>query len=75
MITTGSYLASIDIRDAFFPIPSIFKVKYLKFLWLHSGYQFNAIPNIYLGAMRVFTKILKPVFSRLREIRHNQPYK
>ena len=60
MIRKGAFLASIDIKDAFysFPIHPSHK-KYLKFVWLSTPYQFEAMPNGYKDAMRVFTKLLK----------------
>ena len=69
MIRPGAYLASIDIKDAFYSVP-IYKghKKYLKFMWQGVPYQFRAMPNGYVDAMRVFTKLLKPVFSTLREM-------
>ena len=68
MVKPNCFLASIDIKDAFYSVPihSTHK-KYLKFMWVHKSYQCNVMPNGYLDAMRVFTKILKPVFAYLRE--------
>ena len=37
---------------------------------LHKPYMFKVMPNGYADAMRVFTKLLKPVFSQLRKIGH-----
>ena len=45
--------------------------KYLKFLNTGIAYQLEVMPNGYLDAMRVFTKILKPPFSCLREQGHS----
>ena len=66
MIMPGSFLASIDIKDAFYSVPihSSHK-KYLKFMW-RCPFQFDAMPNGYLNAMRIFAKIIKPVFFTLR---------
>ena len=68
MVQPNCYLASIDIKDAFYSVPvhSAHK-KYLKFMWVGKAYYYNAMPNGYVDAMRVFTKILKPVFASLRE--------
>ena len=48
MIKPFSFLASIDIKDAFYSIPihSQHK-KYLKFMWNSSPMQFEAMPNGY----------------------------
>lgn len=70
MIRPNAYLASIDIKDAFYTVPiHPGHKKYLKFMWKGIPYQFEAMPNGYLDAMRIFTKILKPIFASLRE--HN----
>ncbi len=67
MVRPGSYLASIDIKDAFYSVPiHPSHMKYLKFKWEGASYQFEAMPNGYVDAMRVFTKLLKPAFSHLR---------
>ena len=72
MITPGCYLASLDIRDAFYSVPIFYKHKrFLKFSWEGIIYQFEVMPNGYVDAMRVFTKVLKPVFAYLRERGHS----
>ncbi|XP_066923425.1 uncharacterized protein [Clytia hemisphaerica] len=75
MITTGCYLASLDIRDAFYSVPIFYKhvhKKLLKFSFKGKAYRFEVIPNGYVDdAMRVFTKILKPVFAHLKERGHS----
>ena len=68
MIQPNSYLASIDIKDAFYSVPiHPDHRKYLKFMWSDISLQFDVMPNGYRDAMRVFTKLLKPVFSSLRK--------
>ena len=68
MVKPNSYLASIDIKDAFYSVPiHESHKKYLKFMWVGVPYKFDAMPNGYVDAMRIFTKLLKPVFSSLRE--------
>ena len=66
-----TYLASLDIKDAFYTV-SIYEQhkKYLKFLNTGIAYQFEVMPNRYLDAVRVFTKILQPPFSCLGEQGH-----
>ena len=68
LVRRGSFLASIDIKDAFYSVPiHEDHKKFLKFSWNGQLFQFCAMPNGYCDAMRVFTKILKPVFATLRE--------
>ena len=68
MVTQNCFLASVDLKHAFYTIP-IAKPhqKYLKFTWAQTMYQFLVMPNGYSDAMRLFTKMLKPPFAKLRE--------
>ena len=70
VIRPGDYMASIDLKDAFFSVP-IYKPhqKYLKF-FLGEFYEFTCMPNGYGPAMRAFTKISKVPFSVLRNRGH-----
>jgi len=70
-IEEGSYMASVDLKDAFFSVPiNRDHQKYLKFRHKDKLYKFIAMPNGYGPAMRVFTKILKVLFSFLRKNRN-----
>ena len=64
------FLASLGIKDAFHSIP-VHKThqKFLNILLKWKSLQFNAMPNGYVDAMRVFNKVLKAPFSCLREQR------
>ena len=70
MITPNCYLASVDLKKAFYTVP-IFEPhqNYLKFYW-DGPYKFKVMPNGYSDAMRTFTKLLKPPFSLLRRKGH-----
>ena len=69
MVRPNAFLASIDIKDAFYSVPiNDSHKKYLKFVWKGLPHQFEAMPNGYKDAMRIFTKIMKPVFAKLREM-------
>ena len=70
-IAPGDYLVSIDLKDAYFSI-LIFKPhrKFLRFKWSDQTYEFTCLPFGYSLAPRVFTKVLKPVISQLRENGH-----
>ena len=71
-ITPSCYFASLDIKDAFYTVPRHEQhKKYLKFLITGIAYQFEVMPNGYLDAVRVFSKLLKPPFSCLREQGHS----
>ena len=58
MIEPGAWMASVDLKDAFFTIPihSDYR-KFFKFIYKIIPYEFNSIPNGYSDVMRVFTKI------------------
>ena len=60
-------MAVIDLRDAYYSVPICTKDRrYLRFQ--HSGalYDFVCFPNGLSSAPRIFTKLLKPVFSKLK---------
>ena len=67
VIRPGVYMASVDLKDAFYSI-KITKAnqKYLKFCNKGQYFEFTCMPNGYGPAMRVFTKTTKPVFATLR---------
>ena len=41
--------------------------KYFKFEWIDKVYKFLGMSNGYSDAMRIFKKILKPVYANLRQ--------
>jgi len=63
LLTQGCYLASVDLKDAYFSIP-VEKMdrRFLRFYWNEQLYQFTCLPNG-LEAPRKFTKLLKAPFS------------
>ena len=71
LITPGCYMASIDLRDAYYTVPiAESHRKYLRFMWKGSLWQFKAMPNGLASAPRIFTKLLKPVFAAMRAKGH-----
>ena len=55
MLKPGVFLASIDIKDAFYSVlVSPGHKKHLWFLWKGNIYQFLAMPNGYIDAMSIF---------------------
>ena len=71
IIRPNVYMASIDLKDAFFSVPiHPTHQKYLKFTF-DDLLQFTCMPTGYGPAMRVFTKISKVPFGHLRSLGHN----
>ncbi|XP_046844499.1 uncharacterized protein LOC124438412 [Xenia sp. Carnegie-2017] len=67
MIKPDCFMASLDIRDAYYSV-AIHEShqKYLKFHFKGQLYQFTCMPNGLACAPRLFTKLLKPVYGHLR---------
>ena len=67
MIRKDCWMASVDLKDAHYSIPIHPRhQKFLKFLWKNQTYKYTSLPNGYSDAMRIFSKLLKPVFGHLR---------
>ena len=68
LIQPGSFLASLDLRDAYYSVPVASESrKFLKFIWENKLYQYTCLPNGLSSAPRLFTKLLKPVMATLRQ--------
>ena len=71
LIQTNVYMASIDLKDAFFPGPvHVDDQELLKFN-SDNLFQFTCMPNGFGPAIRVFTKISRVPFSNLRSLGHS----
>ena len=71
LITPGCYMASIDLKDAYYSVPiDEQNKKFLCFMWDRQLWQFDCLPNGLALAPRKFTKLLKPVFAHLRQQGH-----
>lgn len=69
MVQPGCWMATIDLKDAYYSVPVGNKsTKLLKFLLDSEIFRFMALPNGYRDAPRIFTKIMKPVFGTLRNM-------
>lgn len=65
------YMASIDLRDAYYSGPIAKEhQKCLKLMWQGNMYQFTCLAQGLSSAPRLFTRLMKPVFSFLRELGH-----
>ena len=71
MITPGAWMASVDLKDAYYSI-AIHKdfIKFLKLFWEDQYFAFQCLPNGYGPAFRMFTKVLKQQFGYLRSQGH-----
>ena len=67
LMEENCYMASIDLTDAYYSvnIHEGFR-KYLRFLWNDKLYQFTCMAQGLSCAPRIFTKIMKPLFAKLR---------
>lgn len=71
MMKPNCYMASIDIKDAYYSVPvADSDKKYLKFEWHDTLYKFSCFPNGLALCPRKFTKLLKPVYCYLRKNGH-----
>ena len=61
-------MGSIDLKDAYYSVLVREQDRrFLRFLWRDQHFQFRVLSNGLACAPRVFTKLLKPAFSTLRE--------
>ena len=68
LMTQGCFMASVDIKDAYYTVPIATEhQKYLKFTWRDKSYQYTCVPNGLESAPRILTKLLKSVFNVLRQ--------
>jgi len=71
LIKPFSYFASIDLRHAYYSINMAENdQKFLRFQWREKNYQYTCLPNGITSAPRIFTKLMKPVYSTLRQYGH-----
>ncbi|XP_050512905.1 uncharacterized protein LOC126888594 [Diabrotica virgifera virgifera] len=68
LIIPNCYMATVDLKDAYLLVPiREGHRKYLRFFFEGSLYQYNSLPFGLSSAPFVFTKIMRPVVSFLRE--------
>ena len=71
LVKQGNYMASIDLRHAYYSVPiAEEQQKLLRFQWKNEVFQYVCLPNGISSAPRLFTKLLKPVYSTLRQMGH-----
>ncbi len=67
MLCRKLLFAGVDIKEAFYSIPlRVSDRKLFRFMWRGQKYQFTCLVMGLSTSPRVFTKVLKPIFSSLR---------
>ena len=68
LLKQGDWLVKIDIQYAYVTVPFFEgRQKYLRFMWKRSMLEFACLPFCLVSALRVFTKLMKPVIGLLRQ--------
>ena len=71
LVSRNCYFASIDLQDAYYSCKvSDNDRKYLRFIWRDTKYQYTCLEMGLASSPRIFTKLMKPVFSTLRKQGH-----
>ena len=71
LIEKDCFLASLDLKDAYYSVPVTRNDrKYLRFLWRSQRYQFTCLPNGLSCCPRKFTKLMKPPMTALHRLGH-----
>ena len=68
MLFPNAWMASIDLKDAYYAIPVCEQdKKYLVFQWKGKYFRFNCVPFGLCSAPWIFTKTLRPIFAKFHE--------
>lgn len=71
LVKKDCFFAKIDLKDAYYSVPiAKDSRKYLRFTWKGILYEFTCLAQGLACAPRIYTKLLKPVFSSLRKQGH-----
>jgi hypothetical protein len=69
LIRPNDFVCKLDLKDAYFTIPiHTTHRRYLRFVWRDKHYEYLCLPFGLSTAPRLFTKILKPALSYLRQL-------
>ena len=67
LLKPGSYMAVLDLKDAYYSVSIAEEHRhYLRFVFMNQLLEYVALPNGLASAPRLFTKLMKPVYSTLR---------
>jgi len=69
LLQPNNYMTVIDLKHAYYvvPIDPSYR-KFLRFMWNEKIYEYRCMPFGLCTAPRIFTKIMKPVITHLREL-------
>lgn len=75
LMKQNCFMGSIDLKDAYYSIniDTNFR-KFLRFIWDDQLFEFSCLPMGLTCSPRIFTKLLKPLFMRLRGNGHISVY-
>lgn len=67
LLSRGDFMASIDLKDAYFLIPvhEDFR-KFLRFKFQNKLFQFTCLPFGLCTSPYIYTKLMKPIMNKLR---------
>lgn len=69
LVKKGAKMGSVDIRHAYYSIKiADEQQKWFRFIWEGQIYQFTCLANGVSEGPRLFTKLLKPVYAKLRTL-------
>ena len=71
LVKPNAFFGSLDLRQAYYSLP-IHKEcrKFLRFIWNGVIYEYSSLPNGLSTGPRIFSKLLKPMYSALRKLGH-----
>ena len=68
LIKPACWFCSLDIKDAYYSVNiAQDSRKFLRFQWNNDTYEFTCLPMGLASSPRIFTKLMKPIFSHLRK--------
>ena len=68
LVKEGYFFTSVDLKDAYYTLPlHVDAKKYFRFLFDSTLYEFNVLVMGYSDAPHIFTKVMKPALSFLRD--------
>ena len=68
LMTPNCFMATLDLKEAYYSVSLAPELrKYFRFIWKNRIFEFQSLPFGLCSAPRIFTKIMKPVVTSLRE--------